>query len=86
MNGIPVTRHLGGYDAFSADITPALRRTGQQEILIRVYSPVDSATIPVGKQRLNPGGIFYTASLGHLAVGVDRAGGLDQHQRAADHP
>ena len=66
VNGVQVARHLGGYDSFSADITPALRNDGrgQQEIIVAVHSPVDSATIPVGKQRLNPGGIFYTASSG----------------------
>ena len=64
VNGVQVARHLGGYDAFSADITPALRGTSRQEILVGVHSPVDSATIPVGKQRLDPGGIFYTASSG----------------------
>lgn len=64
VNGQQVARHLGGYDAFSADITDALRRGGPQEIVVAVHSPVDSATVPVGKQRLNPGGIFYTASSG----------------------
>ena len=64
VNGVQVARHLGGYDAFSADITAELRPGSQQEILVGVHSPVDSATIPVGKQRLDPGGIFYTASSG----------------------
>ena len=66
VNGTQVARHLGGYDAFSVDVTGALRNdgSGPQEIVVAVHSPVDSATIPVGKQRLNPGGIFYTASSG----------------------
>ena len=64
VNGQQVARHLGGYDAFSADITPALTARGAQEILVGVRSPVDGATIPVGKQRLDPSGIFYTASSG----------------------
>ncbi|MHA3704518.1 LamG-like jellyroll fold domain-containing protein [Jatrophihabitans sp. YIM 134969] len=64
VNGQQVARHLGGYDAFSADITPALTARGPQEILVGVHSPVDGATIPVGKQRLDPGGIFYTAASG----------------------
>ncbi|WP_235833280.1 LamG-like jellyroll fold domain-containing protein [Glaciibacter flavus] len=64
VNGAQVARHLGGYDSFSADITSALRSGGSQEIVVAVHSPVDSATVPVGKQRLNPGGIFYTASSG----------------------
>ncbi|WP_353650131.1 LamG-like jellyroll fold domain-containing protein [Nakamurella sp. A5-74] len=64
VNGIQVARHLGGYDSFSVDVTAALRVKGPQEILVAVHSPVDSATIPVGKQRLDPDGIFYTAASG----------------------
>ncbi|MFP3463980.1 LamG-like jellyroll fold domain-containing protein [Leifsonia sp. SIMBA_070] len=64
VNGQQVARHLGGYDGFSADITDALTDRGPQEVVVAVHSPVDSATIPVGKQRLNPGGIFYTAASG----------------------
>ena len=66
VNGVQVARHTGAYDAFSVDITRALRAHGRgpQEIVVGVHSPVDSATIPVGKQRLNPGGIFYTAASG----------------------
>lgn len=64
VNGTEVARHTGAYDAFSVDVTGALRRKGPQEIVVAVHSPVDSATIPVGKQRLDPSGIFYTASSG----------------------
>jgi hypothetical protein len=64
VNGSEVARHTGGYDAFSVDITGALRDRGPQEIVVAVHSPVDSATIPVGKQRLDPSGIFYTAASG----------------------
>jgi hypothetical protein len=64
VNGQQVARHTGGYDAFSVDITSALRSGSSQEIVVAVHSPVDSATIPVGKQRLDPSGIFYTAASG----------------------
>ena len=64
VNGVQVARHTGGYDSFAVDITPALRAKGPQEIIVAVHSPVDSATIPVGKQRLDPSGIFYTAASG----------------------
>ncbi|MET4780771.1 LamG-like jellyroll fold domain-containing protein [Glaciihabitans sp. UYNi722] len=64
VNGTEVARHTGAYDAFSVDITGALRDRGSQEIVVAVHSPVDSATIPVGKQRLDPSGIFYTAASG----------------------
>ncbi|GAB3409506.1 glycoside hydrolase family 2 [Schumannella luteola] len=64
VNGRQVGRHLGGYDAFSIDITSALKKSGPQEIVVAVHSPVDAANIPVGKQRNEPGGIFYTAASG----------------------
>lgn len=67
VNGQQIARHLGGYDAFSADITSALRAGGPQEIIVAVHSPVDGEHIPVGKQRLDPGplgGVWFTASSG----------------------
>jgi hypothetical protein len=64
VNGVRLTQHTGGYEAFSVDITRALRKTGRQEIVVGVASPVDSENIPVGKQRLDPDGIFYTAASG----------------------
>jgi hypothetical protein len=64
VNGIRLTEHTGAYEAFSVDVTRALRKTGRQEIVVGVASPVDSEDIPVGKQRLDPSGIFYTAASG----------------------
>src|SRR5581483_4343202 len=64
VNGVEVAHHLGGYDAFTADITGALRGTGPQEIVVGVYDPTDAGGQPSGKQRNNPGGIFYTATSG----------------------
>lgn len=64
VNGTQVARHAGGYTSFSADITPALRPHGPQEIIVAVHAPVDGANVMVGKQRLKPKGIFYTAASG----------------------
>lgn len=64
VNGKQVARHVGGYTSFGADITPALRSSGPQEIIVAVHAPVDGANVMVGKQRLKPGGIFYTAASG----------------------
>ena len=64
VNGTQVARHAGGYTSFSADITPALRPHGPQEIIVAVHAPVDGANVMVGKQRLKPEGIFYTAASG----------------------
>jgi hypothetical protein len=64
VNGVEVAHHLGGYNAFTADVTDALRGTGPQELVVGVYDPTDSGGQPIGKQRNNPGGIFYTPSSG----------------------
>jgi hypothetical protein len=64
VNGKQVAQHKGGYTSFSVDITPALRAQGPQEIVVAVHAPVDGASVMVGKQRLKPEGIFYTAASG----------------------
>ncbi|HEV2540139.1 MAG TPA: glycoside hydrolase family 2 TIM barrel-domain containing protein [Frateuria sp.] len=64
VNGTEVVSHAGGYTAFGADITRALRPHGEQEIVVVVHAPVDGANVMVGKQRLKPEGIFYTAASG----------------------
>ncbi len=63
VNGVAMGTHSGGFDAFSFDITGALNG-GNNEIIVGVWSPVDATGIPLGKQRLNPSGIFYTAASG----------------------
>ena len=63
VNGIFVGNHTGGYAPFSLDITSALKK-GEQRIVVRVWDPTDSIHNPVGKQRLNPSGIWYTAVSG----------------------
>ncbi|GAB7052987.1 AbfB domain-containing protein [Catenuloplanes indicus] len=63
VNGAAAGSHTGGYDAWSLDVTPHLNG-GTNELIVGVHSPVDAAGIPLGKQRLNPGGIFYTAASG----------------------
>ncbi|RZQ63918.1 AbfB domain-containing protein [Amycolatopsis suaedae] len=63
VNGTQVGRHTGGFDAFSFDITGALR-DGDNEIIVGAYSPVDGNRFPIGKQRRNPDGIWYTAASG----------------------
>lgn len=64
VNGTQVATHSGGYTSFGADITPALRAQGPQEIVVTVHAPVDAENVMVGKQRLKPEGIFYTAASG----------------------
>ncbi|SER17360.1 Glycosyl hydrolases family 2 [Lentzea xinjiangensis] len=63
VNGRQVGAHTGGFDAFSFDITSALNG-GTNEIVVGVHSPVDGSRYPIGKQRRDPSGIFYTAASG----------------------
>lgn len=64
VNGKQVAKHADGYTSFAADITAALKAKGPQEIVVAVHAPVDGANVMVGKQRLKPEGIFYTAASG----------------------
>ncbi|MFC8567857.1 LamG-like jellyroll fold domain-containing protein [Streptomyces sp. NPDC057245] len=63
VNGKQVAEHTGGYNAFSADITDALKDGGPQEVVVAV-TDTGGAGQPMGKQSRNPGGIFYTQSSG----------------------
>ncbi|ROO60981.1 glycosyl hydrolase family 2 [Micromonospora sp. Llam0] len=67
VNGRRVGGHTGGYDAFSFDITSALRR-GPNELIVTAWDPTDSrqhgSLPPIGKQTKTPGGIFYTPASG----------------------
>ncbi|MEU1488947.1 PA14 domain-containing protein [Streptomyces sp. NPDC005776] len=67
VNGHKVTEHKGGYDKFSADVTDALKPGRTQELIVGVYDPTDAKdgeNPPMGKQRLDPSGIWYTPSSG----------------------
>ncbi len=64
VNGRDVGRHVGGYDAFSFDITDALKPDAEQELVVSVWDPTNEGGQPIGKQTLHPGGIFYTPSSG----------------------
>lgn len=63
VNGRFASRHRGGYDAFSVDITPHLKWDGAEEIIVAVQDPTEGDQ-PRGKQSRQPEGIFYTPSSG----------------------
>ena len=65
LNGKKVGSHKGGYDPFSFDITDYLSPgQGTNQLSVQVKDPTDSGSQPVGKQRLKPSGIWYTATSG----------------------
>ncbi len=63
VNGQTVGSHRGGYDAFSFDITDRLNG-GLNELIVSVYDPTNEANPPMGKQRLDAKGIWYTPASG----------------------
>jgi beta-galactosidase/beta-glucuronidase len=64
VNDKIVGTHKGGYDAFSFDITDHLTAEQGQELLVRVWDPVDQGAQPRGKQVSKPRGIWYTSVSG----------------------
>lgn len=64
VNGKKAGSHEGGYDPFSFDITPYLKKGNNQEILIGVWDPTNEGPQPNGKQVVKPHGIWYTPVTG----------------------
>lgn len=63
VNGIEVGSHWGGFLPFSFDITSTLQE-GQNTLVVMVQDETEAALHQKGKQRLNPGGIWYTSVSG----------------------
>jgi len=63
LNGKEVGKHEGGYTAFSFDVTPYLK-SGDNELVLKVWDPSDRGYGPHGKQVLNPANIYYTPTSG----------------------
>ena len=64
VNGKELGAHRGGYDAFSFDITDALKPSGAQELTVEVFDPTDTAASRAASRCCNPGGILYTPRTG----------------------
>ena len=64
VNGQSVGVHHGGYGAFVYDVTPYLKGSGPQELIVRVFDPTIEGGQPRGKQTTKPGGIMYTPTTG----------------------
>lgn len=63
VNGQLVGDHWGGFLPFSFEITSALKE-GQNELIVMVQDPTEAALHQKGKQRLQPGGIWYSSVSG----------------------
>ncbi len=64
VNDIKVGLHQGGYTPFSFNITPFLKKNGEQKLTVKVWDPTDRGYQPRGKQVSDPRGIWYTPVTG----------------------
>ncbi|UYQ95331.1 beta-galactosidase [Chitinophaga horti] len=64
VNGKSAGTHEGGFDPFNFDITALLKKSGAQEVTVKVWDPTDEGTQPRGKQVRKPNGIWYTPVTG----------------------
>ena len=64
LNGKQIGEHRGGYDGFTFDISDALNKAGENELLVSVWDPTDAGTQPRGKQVRHPNSIWYTSTSG----------------------
>lgn len=63
INSTKIGGHTGGYCPFSFDITEYLK-ADENELIVKVSDPTDSADQPRGKQIRKPVGFWYTATSG----------------------
>lgn len=64
VNGRLAGGHRGGYLPFTLDITDCLNDEKENTLLVSVQDPSDTGSQARGKQKLKPGGMFYTAQSG----------------------
>ena len=64
FNGRELGGHRGGYDAFTLDLTQAIKPGETQDLMVSVLDPTDTTWHLHGKQSLHPGGCSYTAASG----------------------
>jgi|TARA_B100000795_G_scaffold264439_1_gene244928 beta-galactosidase/beta-glucuronidase len=60
INDKKVGVHKGGFDPFSFNITPFLKKEKTQKLELKVWDPTDDGFQPRGKQIKSPRGIWYT--------------------------
>ncbi len=59
VNGRLAGSHIGGYEAFTLDVTGCLR-DGDNELTVRATDDLRSRVLPYGKQTVKRGGMWYT--------------------------
>lgn len=64
VNNVLIGEHKGGYDPFSFDVTPALKKSGKQTLKVKVQDATDNSFQPRGKQCIINAGIWYTPVTG----------------------
>ena len=64
VNDIKIGNHQGGYTPFTFDVTPFLNKSGDQQLVVKVWDPSEKGYQPRGKQTSNPKGIWYTSVTG----------------------
>ena len=60
VNDVLVGKHKGGFDPFSFDITPYLKKSGKQSLKLKVSDATDNSFQPRGKQCFINRSIWYT--------------------------
>ena len=60
VNGVLVGEHKGGYDPFTFNITPFLKKSGKQTLKVKVKDATDNSLQPRGKQCNLTRSIWYT--------------------------
>ena len=60
VNGQRVGEHKGGFDPFSYDITPYLKKSSKQTLTVKVFDATDNGMQPRGKQCIVNSAIWYT--------------------------
>lgn len=63
LNGTEVDAHQGGYNAFTVELTQALRDSGNR-LMVKVKDDTDATWRTRGKQKRERGGIWYTPQSG----------------------
>ena len=63
VNGVHLCHHEGGYNAFTVDVTAALK-SQDNELVVKVRDLTDTSYYTAGKQSTHRGGMWYTPQSG----------------------